>query len=360
MKGSIRRMLQGVAVAVAAALAVTGCSSSTSSDSASGSPGTSGEALTIGVSYPTSNSPFWQNYVDFIEQGADQLGVTLNSVAADDKEDKQLADVQNLLSQGIDGLIVTPVSTAIGPQLLKLASEKGVKVVVTDRYPGYDPGANSDADYVAFIGPNDVQAGQGIAESLIDLGSKDLLGLGGTPGSSVAEGRKQGLEQGVSAKSGNLVQFEAAGDSEEAGLKAMESLLQAHPKGTVNGVWCFNDNLCLGGIKAAQNASRESELKFGGMDLTPEAIAAIEDGTYALSYGGHWLQGGFGLVMLYDALNGKAPKQTVVKLDLMKVDSKNVKQFKDQFIDNPPQYDFKELSQVTNPDATGFFEITLK
>lgn len=67
----------------------------------------------------------------------------------------------------MDGLIITPQSTSIAPALLRAAAQANIPVVVTDRYPGYDPGQESNADYVAFLGPNDEQAGRGIAEALI-------------------------------------------------------------------------------------------------------------------------------------------------------------------------------------------------
>lgn len=314
------------------------------SDASTGSDGGGDDELTIGVSYPTANSPFWKAYTDFIEDGGDQLGVDINLVSADENEEKQLADVQNLISQKVDGLIITPQSTSIAPTLLRTAQQADIPVVVTDRYPGYDPGENEDADYVAFLGPNDVQAGKGIAESLAEAGGDKFLALGGVSGNSVAEGRQQGLEEGIEETGTELVQFQVAGDSEELGLSNTENLLQAHPSGDANAIWCFNDNLCMGAIKAAKNAGREDEFVFGGMDLTPQAISAIEAGDYTVSFGGHWLQGGFGLAILYDAINGDEPANPVVKLDLAEVTKDNVAAFKEQYIDNPPDYDFKELT----------------
>ncbi|MBL3700779.1 substrate-binding domain-containing protein [Leucobacter luti] len=355
------RTFGAAAAALGLAAALTACSGgglldAPKDDSAEGA----GESYTVGVSYPTSNSPFWAAYMDFVEEGAEQLGVELNTVAANGDEQKQLADVQNLISQGVDGLIITPTSTAVASQLLQTAADADVEVVVTDRYPDFEPGTEGKPPYTAFIGPNDELAGENIARALIDAGSDKILALGGVPGSSVTEGRKAGLEKAIE-NGGTLVQYQAGdGEAQENGLSAFESLLQAHPSGTANGVWCYNDNLCQGAIKAAQNADRADEYRFGGMDLTPEAITAIEKGDYYVSFGGHWLQGGFGLVMLYDKLGGKDPKTPIVKLDLLEVNADNVAEFKEQYIDNPPEYDFTELSQITNPDATGSFEITLR
>lgn len=356
----MRRLTATTAIVAGGALALTACSSGGLLDGGKKDESGSGGNYTVGVSYPTSNSPFWKAYMDFVDDGAAQLGVSINAVAANGDEQKQLADVQNLISQGVDGLIITPTSTAVASQLLKTAADAGVEVVVTDRYPGFEPGEDGKPDYTAFIGPNDELAGENIAKALIDAGSPDILALGGVPGSSVTEGRKTGLENAI-AGNGKLIQYQAGdGEAQENGLQAFENLLQANPSGSANGVWCYNDNLCLGAIKAAQNAGRADEYTFGGMDLTPEAITAIENDSYYVSFGGHWLQGGFGLVMLYDKLEGQAPKTPIVKLDLLEVNKNNVANFKEQYIDNPPEYDFKDLSQVTNPDAEGSFEITLQ
>lgn len=339
---SMRKFTLAAGAALLSFGALAACGSSESDGGTSGASGS--DKITIGVSYPTANSPFWKAYTDFIEDGGDQLGVDINLVSADEKEEKQLADVQNLISQKVDGLIITPQSTSIAPSLLRAAAQADIPVVVTDRYPGYDPGENKNADYVAFLGPNDVQAGKGIAEALAEAGGDKFLALGGVPGNSVAEGRKKGLEEGLAASGADLVQFQAAGDSEEKGLSNTENLLQANGKGTANAIWCFNDNLCQGAIKAAKNAGRESEFVFGGMDLTPQAISAIESGDYTVSFGGHWLQGGFGLAILFDSIKGEKPAEPIVKLDLLKVDKDNVAEFKEKFIDNPPNYDFKKLT----------------
>lgn len=315
--------------------------------------------LVIGVSYPTADNVFWENYMAFIEDGGEQLGVEIRAVAAENNEQKQIADVENLIAQGIDGLILTPQSTAVARSLLRTANDAGVPVVVTDRFPEYEPGEDPDADYIGFIGPNDVQAGRGIVEALAEMGATGVLALGGLPGSSVAEGRQQGLEEGAEAAGVEIVQYQGVGESEDDGLQGAENMLQAHATGQADAFWCYNDSLCMGALQALRNAGREDEFLTGGMDLTPAAIEAIQEGRYDVSFGGHWLQGGFGLIMLYDSINGQEPEEPIVRLDLLRVDETNVDQFVEQYIDNPPEYDFQELSRAHNPDATGFFEITL-
>lgn len=338
------------ACAVGAAVAISACGSSASEvKHVSGN-----KTLTIGVSYPTSNNPFWQRYLAFMQQTAGQLGVKIDAVSADNNEQKQLSDVESLVSKHVDGFIITPQSTAVGRALLRTAAHAGIPAVVTDRYPGYAPGVVKDANYDAFVGPDDVQSGAGIANALIkEFGATKLLAIGGTPGSSVTLGRQQGLEKAVGADHAQVVQYVGAGEEISNGLQATQNMLQAHKPGTANGIWCYNDALCMGAIKALQTAGRSNQFKVGGEDLTPEGLSDIKAGTYQVSFGGHWLEGGFGLIMLYDAVHGKTLPQKVVKLHLIEVTKKNLAQFEQQYINHRPDFNAKQIAAMANP-ATAF------
>ncbi|MGE0239570.1 MAG: ABC transporter substrate-binding protein [Parvibaculaceae bacterium] len=311
------------------------------------------DSVKIGVSIPTLDNPFWVNAVKFAEHAGKELGVELTVVGADNREDKQLADVQSLLSAGVNALVVTPQSTASAPGLIKLANRANLPIVIVDRYPGFDP-KNPDAPYVAFIGPNDVTAGRDIAQFLASQGAKKMVGIGGLPGSSVAEGREKGLREGVAAASGvELVQYvSGGGESEDNGYQTMQNLLSAHPAGSIDSVWCYNDALCLGAFRAIKQAGRDGEIKLGGMDLVPQVLELIEQKTnMVFSTGGHWLQLGFGVMIAFDKVKGHDPINDVVRLDLLGVNSANFAAFKQQFIDNAPPYDVKDYTLTNNPST---------
>ena len=91
------------------------------------------------------------------------------------------------------------------------------------------------------------------------------------------------------------------------------------------------------------------------------AMAAEPAGWYAaFDIGGHWLQGGFALVTMYDFLHGKPvpADQANVKLTLLPLTQDKVAQFEKDFPNGVPAYDFKAHSRVYNPDAkVAFFEM---
>ncbi len=322
-----------------------------------------GAPTLIGVSIPTLNNPFWVRAVEFANHAAKELNLELVVVGAENREDKQLADVQSLLARGVKALVVTPQSTSSAPGLIRLANRANVPLVIVDRFPGF-PANDPRASYVAFLGPNDVTAGRDIANYLISHGATKLIGLGGPPGSSVAEGREKGLREAVAAApNAKLVQYIGCqGESEDNGYSAMQNMLSAHPKGTISGVWAYNDALALGAFRAIRQAGREDEIKIGGMDLNPQAIDLISRNTnYVFSTGGHWLEIGFGVMIAYDKLRGHNPIKTDIRLDLLGVDKENVEKAKAEFFNAVPPYDVKQYTLTNNPSATSqTFPLQLK
>lgn len=308
--------------------------------------------VTIGVSIPTLDNPFWVRAVSFAQHVADQLNAKLVVVGAQNREDKQISDVQSLISRGVQALVVTPQSTASAPGLIRIADRAHLPIMIVDRYPGFAAN-NKDAPYLGFIGPDDVYAGRSIANHLIDAGAKNLVGLGGLPGSSVAEGRQSGLNEAIKAHpSAKLIQYVGVGESEDLGYKAMQNLLAAHGKGQIDGVWCYNDALCLGAFRAIRQAGRSDEIKIAGMDLVPQALDLISQKTdYIFSTGGHWLQLGFAVMIAYDKVQGHDPLNTNIRLSLLDIDSSSFGKFKQQFIDAQPPYNVKDYSLTFNPQT---------
>ena len=102
-----------------------------------------------------------------------------------------------------------------------------------------------------------------------------------------------------------------------------------------------------------------SQVKVGGMDLLNPAIESIEKGELYFSTGGHYMQTGFALIMVYDAVNDKDPTESLVKLNLLNVTKANIDIFKSKYIESQAPVNIKEMSRVFNPDAKTYFELSL-
>jgi len=102
--------------------------------------------LVIGVSLPTQREARWVSDKETMEKYAAEKGVTLKVTNADTDSAKQASQVDDLVSQGIDILILAPVDSAAAAAIFEKVHKKGIKVIAYDRLI-----ENSDVDlYISF------------------------------------------------------------------------------------------------------------------------------------------------------------------------------------------------------------------
>jgi len=161
------------------------------------------------------------------------------------KVDKQIADIEDLMAKGIDGLVISTVSpTALIPTLDKL-HDKGLPVaVVLAQYDGKKYGALRMTDGTAF--------GRVGAEWLVEQLKKkkgepkgNLLVLRGVPGAGADVARwDRGAKVVFDKYPGIKVVGEGAGKwAYDEGKRVASSLLAAHKD--VDGIWSCGGQMSL-------------------------------------------------------------------------------------------------------------------
>jgi ABC-type sugar transport system substrate-binding protein len=117
------------AVVLSAAMLLAGCGGDSSGD------GDGGKAAVVGVDYPRSDTDFWNSYIKYTPQFADELGVDLKTTNSQNDVAKLTSNVQSFISQGVKGIAMAPQDTAaIAPTLQTLATKK-IPVVTIDTRP---------------------------------------------------------------------------------------------------------------------------------------------------------------------------------------------------------------------------------
>lgn len=90
----------------------------------------------IGANLPLLTSPFWQAYNNYLPQYAKQLGLDmLAPVNSNGDPAQQITDINNLLNQGVKGIVTGPLDSAAISRALDAASAKSVPVVAVDVAP---------------------------------------------------------------------------------------------------------------------------------------------------------------------------------------------------------------------------------
>ena len=313
----------------------------------------------ICATVPTLNAQFMNRYFDFMTQGAEELGIDLVKLNADNVPDNMPKFIEDCVAQGVDGMIHFPYWSS-DRKALEDTKAAGIPLVFTDVYSEVPPQSEEYPNYIAFVGPSDEDAGYQMANALFaamtpDENGKKVIGwVEGTAGTSVAIDRNKGLEKALAENPDVEVACKVNGNFvRDESQKVFESCYQAHPE--IKGVWAANGGTATGVMTALKDAGKVpgKDVQVVAMDLNPENVEAVKNGELLFDIGGHWLQGGFALVMLYDYLNGLPvpADQANVKLSLLPLTKDKVELFEKCFPDGVPAYDFKEHSRVYTPDA---------
>jgi len=333
-------------------------SSSATQTPASGGQITPKQGIRLGMLIPHRTNPFWVAFARSAEQAGKALGISLRIVDYENREEKQIDTLQGLISGGVDGLIVVPFNTQMGPAILDMANRNNIPVTVADRWPGVGP---ESGKYIGFIGSNDEQAGYDIASELLRQGCTKIVVNNGLRGHSGYQARTRGRTKATSEHPQVKVLREEWANSVRAeGTKTMEAWLTALPGPEFDCLYGGNDDWAMGAWKVLSDRGLAGKVKIAGLDLIPEVVEKLKQGAFAVSAGGHWYEGALSVVQMYDYVHGIKPTQPISLVTDIVVTKDNAAKFEDQFIKNPMEIDWKQRSRVFNPAAPSGFVVQLK
>ena len=239
--------------------------------------GGNGDLGPIGFSVSTLNNPFFVSMEEGARAMADELGVELIVVDANNDAAKQVTDIEDLMSRGIEVLIISAVDSAAAGPIVQDVIDAGIYVIAVGRVVD---GVEVDT----FIGTDNVTAAQEAAEFFInEIGEGARVAvLEGVPGASSAITRLEGFMLAADGRLEIVSSLTANFDRAE-GLAVAESILQAHPD--IEGIFAMNDEMGLGAIEAAIAAGRTPgvDILITGFDANDDARAAVEAGTMLLT-----------------------------------------------------------------------------
>jgi len=192
--------------------------------------------------------------------------------------DGQIALIESMITQGVQGIAITPVDPTVAPALDK-AVAAGIKVVLMD---------NSIPDWkgqTALATTNNLEAGK-IAGAYLKsvLKAGDKLGvLEGVPGVPALDDRVNGMMAGLDGLAVNVVGKGATNCTEELGINVAQDILTANPD--VTAIYAACGPPAAGAAQAIKNANLDHKVILVGFDFCcgePEALAAgTEDASVA-------------------------------------------------------------------------------
>ncbi len=291
MKADAMRRHATVIAAAALTLALAGgvaaCGGDDSGGSSSSSSSGGGGDLKVGLITKTETNPFFVKMKEGADAKAKELGADLQSFAGkkDGDNESQVAAVENLISAGAKGFMITPNdSKAIVPSLDK-ARQAGLLVVALDTQT--EPPDAADATFAT----DNFKAGELIGQwAAAKFQGKDakiaMLDLS-PEGVSVDVQRDQGFLKGFGidvkdqAKIGDesdarIVGHDVTDGAEEGGRTAMENLLQKDPN--INLVYTINEPAASGAYEAIKAAGKEKDVTIVSVDGGCPGVQNVKKG----------------------------------------------------------------------------------
>ncbi|MFI5693103.1 substrate-binding domain-containing protein [Kribbella sp. NPDC051586] len=255
------------------------CTTACTKTKSGGDSSDSGGPIKIGLVTKTDTNPYFVKLRESAKAHARDKGAELIAVAGkfDGDNEGQVAAIENLVQQGVKGIMITPSNSTGILGALKQAKEKGVLVIALDTET--DPKDAVDATYAT----NNTTAGELQGKYIkATLGSTPpkLLMMDGTPGGTVDEQRHRGFLQGMGLKDGDPAILGAAptnGDQNKA-QAAMENLLQRDS--TVNAVYTLNEPAARGAVAALSAKGLAGKVAVGSIDGGCQGVADVKAGKY--------------------------------------------------------------------------------
>lgn len=114
-----------------AALAACGAGTTTTTPAAGGEGGGK-----VGIDHPRADSDFWNSYITYIPEMADELGVELMTATNSQNDVAKLVNnVQALIGQGAQAIVMAPQDTGAIASTLQNLENKNIPVVTVDTRP---------------------------------------------------------------------------------------------------------------------------------------------------------------------------------------------------------------------------------
>ena len=242
----MKRCVMAVSIGLAGTL-LAACGSSSSNTGATGKTPTnaSSKQKTIGVAVADQKSLFYIAAVDGMKKAATELGAKLIVLSADNDANKQVNQVNDLLTQKIDVLVFIAQDATAAADGVRAANKANVPVIAVDEKP--ESGSGQLATYIAT---DSVKAADALCTWMFaQMGGSGEIGiLRGVLGATAELQRSKGCKQALDRTPGiKVVATQSTNWDETQGYKAAQNMLASNPG--IKAIFGESDAMGLGAAK---------------------------------------------------------------------------------------------------------------
>lgn len=241
---------------------------------------TDDDTLNITLINQGSGQPYIAAYKNCFEKAEKDLNIKVNLVDGGWDANQQANAIQNAISSGADGIVISPVDPSAVCTYVDEALDVGIEVCALTTQIG--TGDAEDPVYpetVGLVGHIETEVGRtamDIAAEALDRSGKIAI-IEGTPGMSDTEGRKKGIDEENKEYPDIEVVSRVCGEwVVDKAYTAMQNIIQSNPE--VELVICHSDNMAVGAAKALEDADMTDKVKIVGIGGSKDALDLIKKG----------------------------------------------------------------------------------
>lgn len=300
-KAQKRSLARSIGVLMALVVLASACSSndSESTTTAAGpadtTTTTAGQAETTTTAAATTTTPAEPLKIAYIQTGsfdyyergvegarlaAEALGVELIVMNSELDAEKEIANVEDAIVQGVDGILLFSVGRASEEAALKKAADAGVLAAVLY---GYAPELEDLG--AVFVQVDTAASGTMIGAWLAEeLDAGKVAVIQGALGRGDAEAYTDSFKEALSANPGlEVVAEPSANWSRADAVAVMEDILTAFPD--LSAVFVHNEDMALGAIQAINTAGKSDQIVVVSQNGSPDGLVAVNEGAIGATAG---------------------------------------------------------------------------
>ncbi len=261
----------------------------------------------IGFSIDDLRVERWTRDRDYFVAAAEKMGAKVYVQTADANEERQVAQIENLISRGVDALVIVPFNSKVLGNVIAEAKRAGIKVISYDRLI-----LNSDID--AYVSFDNEKVGEMQAQGLVKVAPKgNYFLLGGAPTDNNAhilrEGQLKVLKPLVDKGDIKIVGQQWTPEWEPSkAMKIVEDALTANHN-NIQAIVASNDGTAGGAIQALAAQHLAGKVAVSGQDADLAGVKRVLAGTQTMTVYKPLKQlAGNAAELAVDLVKGTAPK----------------------------------------------------
>jgi D-xylose transport system substrate-binding protein len=235
----------------------------------------------IGFSIDDLRVERWARDRDYFTAAAKELGADVIVTSADANEQKQVNQVENMISQKVDAVVIVPMNSKVFAEVIDEAHKAGVKVLSYDRLI-----LNADED--AYISFDNERVGTMEAEAVFKAKPEgNYYMLGGSPTDNNAKllraGQMKVIQAAVDSGKIKIVGSQWVPEwSPTTAMSIMENALTA-ANNKIDAVVASNDGTAGGAIQALAAQNLAGKVPISGQDADLAAVKRVIAGTQTVT-----------------------------------------------------------------------------